>query len=1023
MSRLPPYHVPRPRLAGSCGEHRVVVIEAAGGYGKSVLAAELAGHWQSVGIEVRLDHAGVTAALLAARMHEAVVRAGFTDAAAAAENKAEPTAVVDAVVTALASERCTFVFDDAHNALPDAGQLIDYLATRLEGEQRLVVLARQLPEGAGRLRRAEYLQLTARDLALNAEETLNLCRSGFGLDVDPGTAKALDRATDGWTAATVLAAARAARTGERVEAVAGRATGPGHPAGALAAILDEALVALGTACQPQLAQIARLPLLDAELVGAVSGDSGLFARAFDAGIPFTPARGRWWDLPGPVRDYLELLSPPSAEAMRRAADSYTRRDELGAALELLLATGDPEAAAALLAATPPGMEDDLDTLELGAHFDQLPRAAVDGHPGLLLLVARRFGHAGRYSLSCELLERAREIARRTNDPLLERAASAELVKVDLLAAMKYEEAEAAARGILQATEPGEKLTRARVSEFLGYAICRPGNGRTREAALIEAEDCFARASRLYRELGMRSAAAFVSVDWSGLLEFPRGYTAAAMQRIEDALLMVTDIPRARAFVMLWRATFAAELGQDDTCLHSVDEVIRVAEQKNSSFLLAQAHWRLAVLASYRGDENAVLDHVRRVEFNGKLWWELGSGEFLAEAADLLDRVGHTALALEYLARVKAEPKDAARLVALVDAVLAARHGDPVLAEERLIALAPAVDPREHWRVTLLRAFAAFRRGDDGASAGLAAQAFEEAARLGQPELPLIRERAVTEQLLGLAVGTGQPAALALRASALPRSLAVLGRFELTVAGRQVALGSGQEARLLKFVAVSGGRVHAEQAIETMWPDAGRSAGRHRLRTVLHRLRAAAGEVVARDGDALALDPAVRVDLQDFFTEAQGALALATNDLALATAVARGAIARYRGALLPDDPYEDWAEVPRRRAQSVMLDLLDLCAMEAARRGDLDALRRTVERTIEFAPHDDVRYVRTASALIEQGRRGEALAVILRARSAFAQIGLDPPGPLLDSSAPSSPDSRHRYRGCESSATWEPARSS
>ena len=68
------------------------------------------------------------------------------------------------------------------------------------------------------------------------------------------------------------------------------------------------------------------------------------------------------------------------------------------------------------------------------------------------------------------------------------------------------------------------------------------------------------------------------------------------------------------------------------------------------------------------------------------------------------------------------------------------------------------------------------------------------------------------------------------------------------------------------------------------------------------------------------------------------------------------MARYRGDLLPDDRYDDWAEKPRQQARLVMLELLDLCATEAARRGDLDALRRTVERTIEFAPYDDVRYL-------------------------------------------------------------------
>ena len=60
-------------------------------------------------------------------------------------------------------------------------------------------------------------------------------------------------------------------------------------------------------------------------------------------------------------------------------------------------------------------------------------------------------------------------------------------------------------------------------------------------------------------------------------------------------------------------------------------------------------------------------------------------------------------------------------------------------------------------MTLLEACAALRRGDRERAA-LAARAFEEAARLGQPQLPLIREREVTESLLGLAVQTGLPAA-------------------------------------------------------------------------------------------------------------------------------------------------------------------------------------------------------------------------------------------------------------------------
>ncbi len=79
----------------------------------------------------------------------------------------------------------------------------------------------------------------------------------------------------------------------------------------------------------------------------------------------------------------------------------------------------------------------------------------------------------------------------------------------------------------------------------------------------------------------------------------------------------------------------------------------------------------------------------------------------------------------------------------------------------------------------------------------------------------------------------------------------------------------------------------------------------------------------------------------------------------------------------------------------MLELLDLCAEIAVRRGDLDEARRIVERTIELAPYDDHRYLRVASTLHEQRRKGAALSVLSRARSALAQLGIDLPAPLVE----------------------------
>jgi ATP/maltotriose-dependent transcriptional regulator MalT/DNA-binding SARP family transcriptional activator len=997
MRGLPDHHVPRPRLTDRCAGHAVVVIEASAGYGKSVLAAELLASWRAVGVEVQLEHAAVSASLLAARLRAAVLRAGYTDAAAAAaEAGDDAVGAVDAVLDALAGEDCVFVVDDAHEALPEAAALVDRMATRIQGAQRLLVLARRLPEGAERLRRAEYVQLSSADLALTAEETLRVCRSGFGLDVDENTARALEDSTGGWTAAAVLAAARAARTGENVRALAAAALERTHPSGAVAAILDQALAALGKESRPALAQLARLPLLDATVVERVIGQPGFFDRALAAGIPFTPTGDGWWDLPGPVRDHLAALAPADPQALRRAASEYGRRREPGEAARLLLAAGDPFEAAALLAEMPPEVLDSMDTLELGALFDELPAEAVDANPRLLIAVARGLLGATKFDRARELVGRAAAIAGRAGDAVLERAANAEIAQ-ELLHQLDTVGAEEVARGVLAEAGPAEAMTRARASHALGFALCNAvdATGRRDQAALAEAEASFARATQLYLELGRPAVASAIAPYWAVSLELAAGRAGDALRRLDRALTLVADRPRRWGYVMAFRIWVAAELGDDDLCRRCFEETLRVAEQLDSDLYRAQAHWRYSLLTSYRGDATATVEHVREAERHKGTWWVPASGDFLAESADNLDRVGMTALAWEYLERVKAEPKDAAYKAALAEAAIEARHGDPeradLLVEE---ASRTRIDMREYWRLTLFRAYAAFRRGDSERAGALAARAFEEAARLGQEGLPLLRERALSEQLLGLAVETGQPAALALRAHASPVTVSVLGRFEVAQAGRPVPLGSGQEVQLLKLVVLSGGRIHAEQAIDSLWPDADPDTGRNRLRTVLNRLRTTAGPVLGREGDVLVVEAGVQVDLAELLAEARRARSLAPTDLSLAAALARGALARYRGDVLQEDPYAEWAEAPRRRARAAVSDLLNLCADEAAARADLDALRRVVERGIELAPYDDTLYVRAASVLLEQGRRGEALSVVHRARSTFAEIGLQPPDALV-----------------------------
>lgn len=996
MSRLPPHHIRRPRLTSQCLQAGVVVVEAGAGYGKTVFGAELADAWRSVAIDVVLHEGGVPARLFAARLRAAVASAGFSAAAVTMAGAGEDAAgAVDALLGALAGERCAFVVDDAHHAERDAGVLIERMAQQLQADQHLIVLARHLPEGASQLRRADCLQLTAADLALTPEETLQLCRAGFGLDVGPAEIAALERVTGGWTAAAALAAARARRTGEDVSALTDAAGDPDQHSSAVAAILDEALVTLPAAERQLLAQVGRLPLLDAATVDAATGIEGYFGRALAAGIPFTPGQDVWWDLPGPVRDHLTTLGPPEPVVLRRAAEEYSRRGQLGAALQLLLASGDASAAAELLSDGAIASIEALDVLEIQAVVDRLPAEAVQAHPNLLLHFARGCETAALFDLRSEALDRVTTIASTAGDHSLDRAIKIERAS-DLIRDGGFPQAETAARQVLDAAGADESLTRARAFSALARTTTRrlDAQGRQDRAALQEAERHFAQAARLFGQLGMRGARAGLVPYRAMWIEYALGEARAALERLDEGLGWVVDRPRRWAYLLVFHAEVSVELGRFDQCEADIREVFRVADDLRDEILLAYGHWQLAIAASHRRDPEETLERIRLTEAHKANWWSAGGADFLADAADDLDRVGHSALAAEYLRRAQEDPMDGEPVIAMAEGALLARHGDPHLAEERLLA-APGhrIDLREYWRVTLLRAYAAFRRGDKNAGA-LAARAFEEAARLGLAHLPLTKEGAITEELLSLAVETGQPAALALEAAALPFSLSVLGRFALTRGGRPVPMAAGQAAQLLKMVAVAGGRVPADVAIEALWPDADREAGRNRLRTVLNRQRAETGEVIVRAGDSLMLAAEIRVDLALFQQEARRALALGRAEPALAVAVARSAIARYRGDVLPDDPYEPWAEPPREHARRTMLQLLDLCADAAAERGDLDETRRVIELTIDLAPYDDERYLRAAAALLEQGRRGAALTVVRRARAALAELGLQPPLHLI-----------------------------
>jgi DNA-binding SARP family transcriptional activator len=230
---------------------------------------------------------------------------------------------------------------------------------------------------------------------------------------------------------------------------------------------------------------------------------------------------------------------------------------------------------------------------------------------------------------------------------------------------------------------------------------------------------------------------------------------------------------------------------------------------------------------------------------------------------------------------------------------------------------------------------------------------------------------------------------------VPLTVRLLGGLEVTRGGRQLDLPSGQARDLVKVVACAGGRVPADAAVELLWPDVDPDVGANRLRTVLNRLRQAADDLVVRDEGRLRLGAAAQLDIVAFERDAREALALSAQGSREAVSAARAALARYRGDLLPEDPYEPWTAMPRERLRRHALSLLDICAADAAAVGDLDDAVRWLNRASEIAPYEEERYLTSARHLLTQGRRGAARAMVGRAREVLDELGVDPPASLRE----------------------------
>lgn len=668
------------------------------------------------------------------------------------------------------------------------------------------------------------------------------------------------------------------------------------------------------------------------------------------------------------------------------------RHDVRGAVSALLATASADEAGALVAGLAVRDAEALDVHDVEAVVAALGTDGVRCHPRVLLVLAWACEPGAHVRRRARALEQLEELIAGDTSAALRREVLAELARdrirdgdVDAARALA-----SSALGELDAHGAGDAaadVVRGRLLTTIGMceAWARDGDALARAATLLgEAIACCRRA-------GARRWAVQASIALAVTVNFAAGEWERAAAVLSDALEDTPPGSHYRAVVLSYRGDVLAYGGRLDEATRDLDEARAVARSLGDTRATAYALWSLATLASCGGDAARTRTLLAEAESHRGDWLEHPSGaQFLADAADALSRAGDVEGALEYLARAQRRVAEAEGAVLLAEGAVLARAGDPVRADEALRAAAhhPTAEPRDRWRTNLLRAYAALRRGDEVAST-LAADAFERAAALGTPTLPLVREHTVARRLLPLAVEAGSSAAAALCRDDGTLEVSVLGTFAVSRGGAPLSIPAGRPATLLALVAVSGGECHVEEAIEALWPDVDPHDGRRRLSHVLNRLRSSAGDVVVRRGDVLALPPGAEIDARAFEVAARRALVAHRADDAGAEARAWSALARYGGQLLPTEPFATWAAAPRTRLRRLHVDLLTIVAHAAAARGAVDEPVRLLQRASDDDPYDEDRHLAVARLLADAGRKAAAMAALAGARRRLAELGVAP----------------------------------
>ena len=185
-------------------------------------------------------------------------------------------------------------------------------------------------------------------------------------------------------------------------------------------------------------------------------------------------------------------------------------------------------------------------------------------------------------------------------------------------------------------------------------------------------------------------------------------------------------------------------------------------------------------------------------------------------------------------------------------------------------------------------------------------------------------------------------------------------------------------------------------MDLLWPDQGRRAAANNLSQALHAARLALGPddaqaasgYLASQGEQLLLCPGAELWLDVEAFEEAAATARRSCD----TAAYRAALNLYAGELLPRDPYEEWAEVPRESLRQLFLSLLVELGRLHEERGEYGAGIEALRRAVVEEPTREEAHIGLMRLYALAGRQAEALAQYARLEESLSrELGAEPQG--------------------------------